>query len=588
MRSTARKPSTVARLRSWGAWLLLVIGTSFLATVAHAGQGVWTSGGPNGNVTVLAIDPKTPSTLYAGNDTGGVFKSTDSGGTWGLAGISDLTTDWSYSPISTLAIDPSTPSTLYAGAFADYLVGGGGNVYKSTDGGASWAGTGLASLSVWALAIDPSTPSTLYAGGGLSPGGRDGRVFKSTNAGATWATANTGLDTSRAVSSLAIDPSRPSTLYAGTYGGGCFKSTDSGGTWAAVAGLTNTCTWVAINPANPNTLYAGQDGGVLKSTDSGGTWSPVNGLSSFGGISSLAFDPSSPYTLYAGTPHGAVFRSTDGGGTWSAVYAGLPDLSVVTLALDPTGTTLYATLSDSKGLWQLTLPTGGGGGVFLIPAGTHVSAANGAFYTSNVSLSNTGSAPASFAMKFLGHDQDGASGPEQTFNLEAGKSVTYFDVLGTVFGQTSNYGAIRITSDTSMLKIVSVTSATGFGGTMSQTVPAVRSSDLIPAGSSRSILYVREGDGFRSNLVLASNAAVPTNVDVSLISPEAATLATKSYTVPPNGMTQVRRVVRDMGFTVPVTGARLVLSSSTPGAAYAAFISVIDEVTNDLTTIEAR
>ena len=53
-------------------------------------------------------------------------------------------------------------------------------------------------------------------------------------------------------------------------------------------------------------------------------------------------------------------------------------------------------------------------------------------------------------------------------------------------------------------------------------------------------------------------------------------------------MTQINRVVRDMGVSGSITGARLVLSSSTPGAAFTAFASVIDEITNDPTAIEAR
>ena len=133
-----------------------------------------------------------------------------------------------------------------------------------------------------------------------------------------------------------------------------------------------------------------------------------------------------------------------------------------------------------------------------------------------------------------------------------------------------------------------MTSTPGFGGTLSQTIPAVFSSNLIPAGSSRSILYIREGDGFRSNLILASNANVSTAVDAALVSPAGETLATKSYSVPPNGMTQINRVVRDMGVSGPVTGARLVLSSSTPNAAFTGFASVIDETTNDPTAVEAR
>ena len=53
-------------------------------------------------------------------------------------------------------------------------------------------------------------------------------------------------------------------------------------------------------------------------------------------------------------------------------------------------------------------------------------------------------------------------------------------------------------------------------------------------------------------------------------------------------MTQINRVVRDMGVSGAITGARLVLYSSTPGAAFTGFASVIDEITNDPTTVEAR
>ena len=226
--------------------------------------------------------------------------------------------------------------------------------------------------------------------------------------------------------------------------------------------------------------------------------------------------------------------------------------------------------------------------VWLLPASAHAGGANGAFYTTDVAVANVGAAPASFTMKFLGHDQDGSGGPEQTFNLEAGRSTTYFDVLGSVFHQTSGFGAIRITSDTASLDVVSLTSTPGFGGTSSQTIPVVFSSDLIPAGSSRSIVDIREGDGFRSNLVLASNASVSTTVDAALVSSDGTTLATRSYSVPPNGMTQINRIVRDMGVSSPVTRARIVLSSSTPGAAFTAFASVIDETTNDPIAVEAK
>jgi hypothetical protein len=86
-----------------------------LVASAHrtsAAINIWTTHGPYGeSVKALAIDPTTPSTLYAGT-ADGVYQSTDSGGSWtavntGLSG--DAFT------VNVLAIDPITPSTLYAG-----------------------------------------------------------------------------------------------------------------------------------------------------------------------------------------------------------------------------------------------------------------------------------------------------------------------------------------------------------------------------------------------------------------------------------------------------------------------------------------
>lgn len=118
----------------------------------------WTGIGPGGGiVNTLAIDPATPTTLYAGTQGSGVFKTTDGGASWSAInnGLTNLL-------VFALAIDPATPTTLYAGTFA---VGGGG-VFKSTDGGASWSllNTGVFGRDRRALAIDPGTPTTIYAG----------------------------------------------------------------------------------------------------------------------------------------------------------------------------------------------------------------------------------------------------------------------------------------------------------------------------------------------------------------------------------------------------------------------------------------
>jgi len=242
---------------------LLVLFSISQAGTVSAGINVWTSNGPEGgSIRALAIDPATPSTLYAGTDnyvigSHGVFKSTNGGGNW-----TPVNTGLTNAHVSALAIDPATPSTLYAGTHGD-------GVFKSTNGGGNWTpvNAGLTNPYVSALAIDPATPDTLYAGT-VYPGGG---VFKSTNGGGNWTPVNTGLTNpseTASVGALAIDPATPYTLYAGTGyyvigGGGVFKSTNGGEDWNVFnTGLTNLYVYaLAIDPATPTTLYAGTDGG---------------------------------------------------------------------------------------------------------------------------------------------------------------------------------------------------------------------------------------------------------------------------------------------------------------------------------------
>jgi photosystem II stability/assembly factor-like uncharacterized protein len=309
-----------------------------LADTAVAGVNVWTTNGPTGkDIRALAIDPANPATLYAGALDGGVFKSTDSGGTWAAANTG-LTTPY----VNALAIDPSTPATLYAGTS--------GGVFKSTDSGRTWAAanTGLTNLYVRALAIDRSTPTLLYAG-------TWGGVFKSADSGRTWAAASTGLPTPY-VDVLAIDPAEPATLYAGTLGPQFFKSIDSGNTWAYVGEGPNdpwgydSATALAISPATPATVYAGTGYGLFRSADGGQSWTAVDTGLKDTYVRALAIDASAPSTLYAGTAEtyssragSGILKSTDGGASWTAMNAGLANPFVSALAIDPsTPARLYA------------------------------------------------------------------------------------------------------------------------------------------------------------------------------------------------------------------------------------------------------
>jgi photosystem II stability/assembly factor-like uncharacterized protein len=304
-----------------------------------------------GLISAVAIDPRSPKTVFAATPRAGLFKSTDGGGSW-----HSLAIPLSAAPIISLAIAPADPETVYAGT--------GRGVFKTTDGGATWraANDGLFGKEsayerewrltegyVQALVVDPGDPETVYAGT------RQRGLFKSTNGGASWVRVNPA-----AVRLVILDPNDPQTDYIGADGtswnatSGVFKSTDGGGTWAA-AGLQreegdplgNGPSLLAVDPQNSQTLYASRGTGLLKSTDGGSSWHPAGAPA--GDVLVLAIDPLDSETLYAGAD-GGIFKSTDGGRSWTVLQAGM-EAGVgfnEVLVLDPSNpATLYAGAGDA-------------------------------------------------------------------------------------------------------------------------------------------------------------------------------------------------------------------------------------------------
>lgn len=194
-------------MRRLGAGIVISIGVfGLLPALAHAGAGVWTSGGPYGGpVTAVVVDPSGSATVYLGTEGHGIFKSTDGGATW-VAAQSGLGNPYVF----TLALDPVTPGTVYAGTQEGF--------FKSTDSGGTWvsASTGLYA-NINAVAVAP---------GVLHVGTYVGGVFRSIDGGLSWTPTNTGLG-SQNVWALVRDPATPATLYAGT-SAGVFRSVNSG------------------------------------------------------------------------------------------------------------------------------------------------------------------------------------------------------------------------------------------------------------------------------------------------------------------------------------------------------------------------
>ncbi len=173
----------------------------------------------------------------------------------------------------------------------------------------------------------------------------------------------------------------------------------------------------------------------------------------------------------------------------------------------------------------------------------------------------------------------------RTYTLAAGRTQTFSDVLGSVFGRTSDYGAISISSTSFSLAGLGQTSTPGFGGTFGQSVPVAVATELISKGAPRSIVAIREDAAFRTNLILSNATSAPLDVDLSLVAENGGVLGSDRVSLPALGMTQVTRVVRSLGVAADVTGARLVLSTATTGGAFSAYASVIDNVTNDPRTL---
>ena len=212
----------------------------------------------------------------------------------------------------------------------------------------------LRSIEINIIVYDPSDKSTIYAGT------RGCGIIKSTDGGESWSVLNKDM-TKYGIKTLSIDPENPATLYVGTYGignGGVFKSTDGGESWKATELVRDNISAIAIDSIYPNIIYASDEWRIFKSEDAGESWFEINnGFESYG-ISSLAVDPVSTETVYAGgadffvgyrdgekneSKKGHILKSTDGGENWSVIGEGLICNGVNTIIIDPMETnTLYA------------------------------------------------------------------------------------------------------------------------------------------------------------------------------------------------------------------------------------------------------
>lgn len=330
------------------------------------------------NVYALDQSISNPSILYAGTESGGVYKTTNLGINWTL-----ITSTLNVKTVHDVKIHPSNPSTVYFST-TDWI-------YKTTDGGDNWTPIYNINATGYQIYINRNNPDLVYCAAANG-------FWKSIDAGLSW----TKIFTEQTWD-VCGHPTNPSIMYIlKTNSNGklnqFFKSTDSGVSWALKTnGWYNSADMnasdaggrIAVSLASENIIYCSLVGqaksgdagwiGVYKSSDAGETWVNTSPIARDGGpyndtnpwvpgtshwcLTTFDLAANNPYNqgffnhaiavsqinaniLYVGNLN--FFKSTDGGASWIAVggYLGFgqdihPDIQDLLTSLDLTNDRLW-------------------------------------------------------------------------------------------------------------------------------------------------------------------------------------------------------------------------------------------------------
>lgn len=276
------------------------------ATNPRLAAAPWQSMGPSnlgGRVLDIALDPRSETTVFIAAASGGVWKSTDGGTSFAPSWPATL-------PRAIGALAAGADGVLYAGTGEAGPGGGsitydGGGLFRSRDGGRTWQNVGLRKAGAFGrIVVDPKDPRKVFAaaaGDLYRPGGQRG-VYRSLDGGTTWKLVLKGPNATTGAVDLAVDPGNPKRVYATT--------------WDRIRYPTHR-------------VYGGKGSGVYRSLDGGSTWKrvvdgPTGEDPEETGRIGIALAPSDPDRLYAHVaaasgPHAGFFRSDDAGATWEAV-----------------------------------------------------------------------------------------------------------------------------------------------------------------------------------------------------------------------------------------------------------------------------
>ncbi|MEI6667165.1 MAG: glycoside hydrolase [Acidobacteriota bacterium] len=318
------------------------------------GEMRWRGIGParGGRTKSVVGIPAQPNVFLVGVCNGGVWKTTDYGRTW-----SPIFDDQPTGSIGAIAVAPGHPDIIYVASGEglqrpDLSVGDG--IYKSADGGKTWAHLGLRDgQQIPQILVDPRDPTRVFVAVLGHPYGpnRERGIFRSVDGGTSFQNV-LYKDENTGGADLAFDPSNPDTVYATMWearqgpwenaawsgtGGGIYKSTDGGTTWLPLTkGLPSGDDGVvqanlAVAPSNPSRLFAAvastRSVGIYKSDDAGQSWTKSTtdsrpaGRIGGGDLPVPAIHPTNPDVVFMAST--VTWKSIDAGKTWTG-FRGAP------------------------------------------------------------------------------------------------------------------------------------------------------------------------------------------------------------------------------------------------------------------------
>ncbi|HEY8165633.1 MAG TPA: hypothetical protein VIF83_08785 [Gemmatimonadaceae bacterium] len=287
----------------------------------------------------IDVSDSDPNVIYAGTGSEGlrsnvsigrgVYKSIDAGKTWTFVGLRDA------GQIGSIVIHPTNPNIAFAAAVGNpFRPGAERGVYRTRNGGASWEKVLFISDSTGAVDIElqPGNPSVVYAAAWraerkpwtIISGAMEGGIYKSTDGGATWARLGGGLPSGLVgKADLAVSRAKPDRVYVlieAKPGSGLYRSDNAGRTFVAVDTTTRGLitrpfyyTNIDADPTNADVVYVGTEG-FYKSTDGGHTWATMS--TPHGDNHDMWINPNNNQILIQSNDGGANV-SLDGGRTWS-------------------------------------------------------------------------------------------------------------------------------------------------------------------------------------------------------------------------------------------------------------------------------